>query len=501
MKKLLLLLTLLLTFLGCGGEKNSIGSGKNIIVAQAGNPKSLDPQMYNEIPGLFIDKQIFDTLLAVDDNKNIVPELAEKYEYLNEQELKITLKKGIKFHNGEELKASDVAFSINRMKEKPGSKVMVDDISKVEILDDYTVILKLKKPSAALLFALAHPLTSILNEKDVLSKNDEISNAPVGTGAFKFITWENRDKIELVANKEYFKGKSKINKLTFVSIPEGSSRLIALETGEVDIAVGMAAVDNQGIKGNSKLTLISEPTSSTENLTLNIKNDKLSSREVRQAINYAINKQSIIDAIFAGTGKVANTMVNPQVFGSYQDVKNYEYNPEKAKELLKSVGKDNGLKLKLWVNDNVTRTQTAQIIQSNLKEVGIDVDIEVLEWSTYLQKSANGEHEMLLGGWVSGTLDADIVLFPLFHSSSIGAAGNRAFYVNPEVDKFIEEGRTALTLDERKEAYEKAQIILSTDLPMIPLFYKNENIGISKKVKNFKYNPTTMHSLYNLDKE
>lgn len=507
MKRFLLGILLLGTLIGCGSkeEKTNVASKekkeKTIIVAQAGKPKSLDPYMYNEIPGLFVDKQIFNSLLSTDDKGNIIPELAEKFEYVNDKEIKFQLKKGVKFHNGEELKSQDVLFSVNRMKEKAGSKVMVGDIDKVEIIDDYNFSIKLNKPSSAILFTLAHPLTSILNEKDTMDKKGDITISPVGTGPFKFVSWGDGEKIQLVANENYFKGKPAIDKLTFSSIPEGSSRVAALEAGEIDIAVGIAPVDNQTISGNSKLTLVSEPTTSTEFISLSQKKPELQIREVRQAINYAIDKQSIIDSIYLGAGKVANTIVNPQVFGSYQDIKGIEYNPEKAKELLKSVGKDKGLKFKIWTNDTAVRVQSAQIIQANLKEVGIESEIETLEWGAYLQRSALGEHDLLLGGWISGTSDSDIVLYPLIHTESAGAGGNRAYYSNKEVDKLIEEGRMVTDPEGRKEAYKKVQIILATEMPVVPLFYKNENIGLSKKVKNFKYSATTMHSLYSLDKE
>ncbi|MGL5123616.1 MAG: ABC transporter substrate-binding protein [Fusobacteriaceae bacterium] len=504
MKKLLIFLIVSLIFLvSCKKSQETVGKTlepKIVKIGVGGNPKSLDPYLYNEIPGLFVSKQIFNTLLT-NNNGVITSELAESYIYLNETEIEFKLKKGVKFHNGEELKVSDVIYSFNRMKRKPASKIMIEDIKEVLDIGDNSFKIILKKPSAPLLFTLAHPLTSILNEKDTEEKKDEISITPVGTGPFKFVAWGNGEDIKLEANNDYYKGKPKVDGLNFKTITEGSSRVAALETGEIDIAVGIVAIDNQIIENNKNLILISKPTTSTEYITLNLKNnEELKIKEVRQGINYAINKQGIIDAIYLGKGIIANTVVNPSVFGSYQLVKKYDYNPQKARELLKSVGKETGLKFKIWVNDNISRIQAAQIIQSNLREVGISLEIEVLEWSTYLQRTAQGEHDMYLGGWVSGTSDADIVLFPLLHSSSIGGAGNRAFYSNTAVDTYIEAGRTAITMEERKEAYKEAQIILAEELPLIPLFYKNENIGLNKKIKNFIYDSTTMHSLYEIEK-
>lgn len=190
MKKFVLFMLGLSIFItGCGSDKDKPEEKltKEVIVSQGSKPKSLDPNMYNEIPALTITEQIFNTLLRVDENGNIVPELAESYEYVTPTELVIKLKQGIKFHNGDTLTAKDVVFSINRMLSKPASKIMIDAISKVEAVDDNTVKITLSKPSSPLLFGLAHPLTAILNEKDTVAKNDTIATAPVGTGPYKFI--------------------------------------------------------------------------------------------------------------------------------------------------------------------------------------------------------------------------------------------------------------------------------------------------------------------------
>lgn len=496
MKKIFLVCIVLFSFLGCEKERND----NSLIIAQSAGPKTLDPQMYNEIPALFITKQIFNTLLSTNEKGEIIPELAESFKYINNKEIIFKLKKGIKFHNNEELTVKDIIFSFKRMAIKPGSKVMIEDVKKIEKIDDYTFKMILKKPSSPLLYALTYPLTAILNEKDTIEKNDDIAITPVGTGPFIFSDWGDGEKIVLLSNKNYFLGGPKLEELIFRTIPEGSSRIAALESGEVDIATGITAIDKGIIENNPLLTLISESTTSTEILYLNLKDKNFEKKEVRQAINYAIDKKSIIDALHSGIGRVADTVVNPEVFGSYQEGKKYEFNPEKAKDLLKSVGKEKGISLTIWTNDNVTRTQIAQIIQANLKEVEIELKIEVLEWGSYLQRSALGEHSILLGGWVAGTSDADIVLYPLVHSSSIGGGGNRSFYSNKMVDKYIEEGRKVSNPEERKKLYKEAQIIISEELPIIPLFYKNDNIGVSKKVKNFKFAPSTIHSFYNVEK-
>lgn len=498
MKKFaLLMLGLSLFITGCGGEKVEEKVNKSVIVSQGSKPKSLDPNMYNEIPALTITEQIFNTLLKVDENGNIVPELAESFEYVTPTELVIKIKQGVKFHNGDTLTSKDVVFSINRMLDKPASRIMIDAIDKVEAIDDYTIKLTLSKPSSPLLFGLAHPLTAILNEKDTLAKNDVIATAPMGTGPYKFIEWGSGEKIELVAFDDYFEGRPKIDTLTYRAITENSSRLAALETGEIDIAYNMDAIDSGIVENNPELQLISQPTTSTEYITFNTTKAPFDNKDFRKAVNYALNRQSMSDSIFMGKAKPANSIVNPNVFGHSDKVEGYPYNVEKAKEYLKKSGIENP-SFTLFVNDNTTRLQLAQIIQANLKEIGIDMVIETLEWGAYLQRTAQGEHQALLGGWVSGTSDADIVLYPLLHSASHGGAGNRAFYTNKEFDKIVDEARLVSSPEERKALFLKAQDILQEEAPLGILLYKNENIGLNKKIKGFKFDPTTMHNLKNL---
>lgn len=491
--------TLALTFmlLGCGQSNETKVEEKTVVVSQGSKPKSLDPNMYNEIPALTITEQIFNTLLGVDKNGNIIPELAESYEYVSPTELVIKIKDGVKFHNGDTLTIEDVEFSLKRMLDKPASRVMIDSIKDIQIVDDKTIKLVLSQPSSPLLFGLAHPLTAILNKKDTLAKEDVIATAPVGTGPYKFIEWGNGEKIELEAFDQYFEGKPKIDSLVYRAITENSSRLAALETGEVDVAYNIDAIDSQTIMKNPELVLVSEPTTSTEYITFNNTKAPFDNKDFRLAVNYALDKQSMSDSIFMGKAKPANSIVNPNVFGHSDEVIGYPYNVEKAKEYLKKSGIQNP-SFTLFVNDNTTRLQLAQIIQANLKEIGIDMTIETLEWGTYLQKTAQGEHQALLGGWVSGTSDADIVFFPLLHSSSHGGAGNRAFYTNKNLDAIIEEARIASTPEERKALFKKGQEILQEEAPFGLLLYKNENIGLNKRVKGFEFNPTMMHNLKNL---
>lgn len=499
MKKIICsLLAVVLFLLGCGAENKESKNGNTVVISQGAKPKSLDPHLYNEIPGLAVTRQFYNSLFKKDEAGNVVPDLVDKYEYLNDTHLRLTLKKGIKFHNGEELKSDDVVFSIERMFTKPGASIMIEEIEKAEKIDDYTVDIYLKNSSSPLLFNLAHPLTSILNKKFV-EENKDINILPMGTGPYEFVSWGSGEKIEMKSFKDYFNGAPKIDGIVFRNITEDGARLAALETGEVDIVYGISPIDTQTVEKNDKLTLISEPSTATEFLCFNVEKEPFNNKDFRLAINYAIDKQSIINSILMGKGKLAKSIVNPQVFGYYDGLKGYEFDKEKAKELIEKSGVKNK-SFTLNLNDgNTTRAQAAQIIQANLKEVGIDVKIEILEWGTYLQNTADGGYQAYLGGWISGTSDADIVLYPLLDTKSIGGAGNRSRYSNADFDKEVEAARKVVDPEQRKEHYKNAQIIAEADSPLVPLYYKNENVGLNKRIKGFTYDPTNMHKLENLE--
>ncbi|MBQ3437077.1 MAG: ABC transporter substrate-binding protein [Fusobacterium sp.] len=497
--KYLLLVIFSLFIIACGGEKKKESqNGNTVVIAQGAKPKSLDPHMYNEIPGLAVSRQFYNTLFNREKDGTITPELAESYEYKSDTELDVVLKKGVKFHDGTELTADDVVYSFERMQEKPGASIMIAEIDRVEKIDDYSVKIFLKSSSAPLLFNLAHPITSIVSKKYSDTKTNDMSIAPMGTGAYKLVSYGDGEKIEMESFKDYFAGKPKIDKIIFRSIPEDTSRLAALETGEIDIAYGMPAITAQTIEANADLELISEPTTATEYITLNTEKAPFNNKDFRRALNYAIDKQSIVDSIYLGKARVAKSIVNPNVFGYYADIEGFELNLEKAKELIEKSGVQN-TSFSLYVNDNPVRLQAAQIIQANLREVGIEMKIETLEWGTYLSKTGEGDFQAYLGGWISGTSDSDIVLYPLLNSKSIGFAGNRARYSNPDFDREVEAARVELSPEARKEHYKNAQIIAQEDSPLVVLFNKNENIGINKRVKGFNYDSTTMHKLGELE--
>lgn len=506
MKKLFYVFLMAIGILGCSGDKENKGTTvaekpkeeKVLRIALNGKPKGVDPHMYSEVTGGIMSQQIFNSLVEIDENGNIIPELADSWEFKDPTTLIFNLHKGVKFHNGDELKASDVVFSLERMKNKPASMIMIDPIDKAEALDDYTVKITLKQPFSSILYNLAHPRTSILNERSVKEMKDDLSIAGVGTGPFKLVEWGTGEQITLETFKDHFLGAAKYDKLIVKTITENTARAMAIEAKEIDIAYTVAPIDLVNLKENPDLVIVSKPIVSTEFVVFNFGKEKLQNKALREAIAMAIDKKGIIEAIYNGLAIEATSCISNVAFGHSEKITGIPRDMEKAKKIIEENGLT-GTKLKVTTNDNPTRVQVAQIIQSNLKEIGIELEIEVVAWATYLQDLGNGNFELKLGGWSGGTGDADNILYPLFHTNSIGAAGNHGRYSNPELDKYIEAGRVTSDPEERKANYEIAQQMVQDDVVCVPLYYSVDNMVMRKNIKNFKFRATSFHVIKDIE--
>ncbi|WP_353096814.1 glutathione ABC transporter substrate-binding protein [Tissierella praeacuta] len=496
---LTLVLSLVLT--ACGGGGKGI-TRKNppdtLVVAQGADAKSLDPHATNDQPSSRVTKQIYNSLVFATEDMDIVPALAESWEKLDDLTWEFKLAQGVKFHNGEEFKASDVKFTFDRMLDSPSVSHILGPVSEINVVDDYTVQIITSEPFAPLLSHLTHTAASILNEKAVTEYGADYGQKPVGTGPFKLADWQSGDKITLERFDDYFQGPAKLQTVVFRNVPEGTNRTVGLETGEIDIAYDVEPVDKKVVQDTNGLELIEGPSFSSQYLGFNTKKAPFDNVKVRQAINYAVKVQEIIDVALEGAGEVAKSPLMELIFGANEEIEGYPYDVEKAKELLKEAGYENGFKTSLWTNDNPVRVRIAEIVQAQLKEVGIDVSIEVVEWGAFLDRTSAGEHDMFILGWTTVTGDADYGLYALYHSSQHGDAGNRFFYTNPEVDRLLDVGKTEVDTEKRLEAYKEVQELIVEDAPQLFLYFQTQNAGENSLVQDFKLHPAGHHSLYNV---
>lgn len=515
LKKISLFLIMVLligTLSACSKSDSTTGNDKDIeasaevqdtlTVAVGSDAKSLDPHATNDYPSSNAMKQVYDTLVEVDENGQVVGNLAEKYEIIDGTTYKFYLKKGVKFHNGEELKASDVKYSFERAMSPAGASIshVVGNIDPegFEIVDDYTIIIRTKEVNAAFLSGISHIGGGvILNQKAVEEAGEDYSIKPVGTGPFKFVEWKKGDKIVLERFDEYHGTVAAYKNLVLKVVLESTNRTIELESGGVDIAYNISINDIKRIEENPDTYLIKVANNSVQYLGFNAQKAPFDNKLVRQAIDYAIDIESIVEAVYRGTAMVAKGPVPPNTRFYNKALPASPYNVQKAKELLAQAGYPNGFKAQLWSNDNKNRIDIGTIIQNQLKDVGIEVELRVLEWGTYLDGLMNGEHDMYLLAWGTETADPDTGIYSPFHSSQIGN-NNFSCYNNPKVDQLLDAGRMTLDSEKRNDIYAEIQETVVDDLPWICIANSENVIGVSSKIENFKPNGFGYYNLSNI---
>jgi len=503
-KALALILTLCLLFtVGCGGgsDDQSGGSGEakdTLVWVQQADVTSLDPHVGKETPAVAVTCQIFDTLLVMDENNQPSPLLAESYENVDELTWRLKLRQDVKFHDGEPMTAEDVVFSLNRAIQSPYVSYVVDVIDDVTAEDDYTVLIKTKQPYAPLLSNLTVPFTAIVPKHVVEADEEAFRLNPVGTGAYRFGEWKQGEYVKLTANEDYFLGAPKTANLQMKVVPEASQRLIALETGEADLAYVISANDTQRIKDSSEIQLFEAPSQSVTYLTQNMTKEYFANEKVRQAIRYAVDTKLIVDSMLYGNGQPANSLIPISSFGYSDKSKVYEHDVEKAKQLMVDAGYPDGFSCTLSVTDDPVKMEVCQVIQNQLKEIGIDVSIQVREYGTWIDELGTGSHDLSFTGWVCVTADADYNYYSLYHSSQVGYPGNDAFLKNEDVDRLVMAGRETADPAERQKDYDQLEELLGDITPYTPLYYSSVNVGASNKVEGFAVDVNGYHRLRNV---
>lgn len=460
-----------------------------ISIAMKADPKTLDPQKSIDTMSNKSITLIYDTLLDLDENLNLKPNLAESWERLDDCNVVFHLKKGVKFHNGEELKAEDVKFTLERAASSPQTLYLFKPITKVTVIDDYTVQVTTDKPFGALLNNLAAVQGGIVSKKAVLEYGDDYVNHPVGTGQYKLKEWLPGNRIVFEGFKDAYQGAPNFEELTYLTIPEVSNRMIALETGEVDVAFDIGIMDKETIENSNNLELVEVESPALLYLGFDQTNPIYQNKKLREAIAYAIDNQTFVDVVFRGSA-VAGDSPLPKASPAYNgNVKKYNQDIEKAKKLLAEAGYPNGLDIELWCMDDGPRVDMCVIIQDQLKKIGINVEIKIFEFGAYVSKTALPNKELYFLSWNSSG-DGDVALYPLFHSSQHGAPGNRSFYSNKEVDKLLDKARVSVDEEERKSLYKEVQNILQEDLAIYALAYPKINLAKNKELKGliFKKN-------------
>lgn len=460
-----------------------------LVIAQGGDPSTLDPHMHAENYTFAVIRHTFDHLIRrfVKDGKLAhEPELATSWTALNSTTWEFKLRRGVKFHNGEDFNAEAVKFSIERVlnpAQKARWRWAFSEIERVDIVDDFTVRIITKKPFPTLITNLAFTMP-IVPPRYVREKGDAyVATHPVGTGPFKFVRWTKDEEIVLEANEGYWRGAPKAKTVVFKPIPEESTRVAALLSGQVDIARGVPPSLVRQIEESPRAKVLKVPSALNIHIVLDtLKEGPLKDKRIRQAINYGVDKEGLIKNILEGHGFPLGGPLTPVMFGYDPGVKPYSYDPERAKRLLAEAGYPQGFSLTLNVPSGryLKDKELAEAIAGQLEKVGIRLQVVVHEWGTYVTKWPDGVVPMYMLGW-AGTWDADGILSPLFLS---GQRFSR--WANPEFDRLVEAARSTLDQSERLRLYSQASALAHEEAPWLFLLHGMDIYGVNRAVMDWE---------------
>ncbi|WP_410500231.1 ABC transporter substrate-binding protein [Chitinibacter sp. S2-10] len=500
-----------------------------LIYCSEGSPEGFDPSRY--VTGTTFDaaaETMFNRLVEfVPGSTQVRPGLAEKWEVASDNlTYTFTLRKGVKFHTTPYFKptrdfnADDVIFTFKRLTDKDfafnkaaptdfpyASDMALDtNIVGLEKVDTYTVRMKLKSVDAAFLQNLAMSFASIHSAEYGESllkagKANLLNTQPVGTGPFVFKSYQKDANIRFDGNKQYWrKGDVKLDKLIFAITSDASVRYQKLQKGECHLMAFPRPADLKAMQTNPKLTVLSQAGFNTGWLSYNVAHKPFDKLEVRQALDMAINKKSIIDAVFQGAGQVATNPMPPTQWSYNKTLKDAPVDIAKAKALLKKAGVAEGTEITLWAMPvqrpyNPNAKLMAEMIQNDWSKIGIKAKIVTYEWGEYIKRAKAGEHDTMLIGWTGDNGDPDNWLGVNLGCEAVGG-NNYARWCNKEFDELITKARSTINQAERTKLYEKAQVIFKHELPWTTIAHSTVYQPMRKEVQGFKISPFGLNSFY-----
>ncbi|RPF54006.1 glutathione ABC transporter substrate-binding protein [Aquisalibacillus elongatus] len=482
-----------------GETETSEGEGGDLTIAVPADISEISPQGSNDVPSSNVQENVFETLVYLDENTEAQPRLAEDWEVIDDTTYEFKIREGVKFHDGSDLNAEVVKANFDRLMDPDTASPqasLVAAVESVEVVDEFKVRFNLEYPYGPLINNLAHTGTSIMSPKVIEEDAKAVENGespgsyinenPVGTGPFEFDEWTPGESVVLTKNEDYWGDQAKLDSITFQVISENSTRLAELDTGSVDIMANVSPDSVSRVENGENSSLLEQESTSLSYLGFNTQSSPLDDERVRRAISMAVDKEEIIEGIYNGYGVAANSPVPPTVFGHDESVEGIEYNKEEAKALLEEAGYGDGLTLNLMTNnDNQQRMYMAEYVASELEDLNIEVNIEGLEFGSFIDKASNGDHDLFILGWSTPTMDADYATYNLFHSEQHGEAGNMTFLENEEVDKLLDQARQESDPEARKELYSELQQKLVELAPMHYVHHQTYLLGVNDRVKDF----------------
>jgi dipeptide transport system substrate-binding protein len=505
---------------------------KSLVYCSEGSPEGFDAALYTTNSTWDASAEtIYDRLTEFESGTtNVIPGLAASWAIsANNLEYTMKLRGDVKFQTTDyftptrDFNADDVLFTYNRQLDKNhpwnsyisgagwemfNAMEMPSIIKDVVKIDDRTVKFVLHQPDASLLAKLALNFGSILSKEYAgklaeSGQREDLDRKPVGTGPFRFVDYQLDTAIRFAANASYWGGAPKIDNLIFAITTDPTTRIQKLLAGECHMAAYPAPADVAALKANADLTVMEQPGLNVAYLAMNTLVAPFDKLDVRRAVNMAIDRQAIVDAVYQGMGQVAKSVLPPTMWGYNGQIDGYKYDPQAAKKLLDDAGvKD--IKMKIWAMP-VSRPympnarRAAELMQADLAKVGIDAEVVSYEWGEYLKRARDQARDgaVMLGG-TSDNGDPDNLLSYFFSCAGVGGSNNANWCYKP-LDEILQKARVSSDQDERTKLYHEAQVIISEQAPWVPLAHSTVVLPMSKKVKDYIMEPLGAHRFDKVD--
>ena len=471
--------------------------GGAIVLATQADAARLDPAATGDVPSMMVQSVMFEGLVGWDKDQKLVPQLAESWTLSDGGKvLTWKLRRGVKFHDGEEFDAQAAKVNFDRWLDKANGLLTLSQFASVEgveVVDKHTLKMTLKEVNGALLQTLAGRRAMFNSPKALAKWGKEINLHPTGTGPFEFVEWVPKDRIIVKRFEGYWGSKPALEKITFKPVPEPASRVAMLEAGDADMAAPVPIQDVSRLRANPKLQVMMVDSLDNLHFALNMQKEIFKDVRVRQAVNYAVDKEAIVKNIYNGLAvPLTKSPVSPFLWGYSAVGDYYKYDPAKAKELLKAAGVKPGTKLVMWIPDGryVQDRQVGEAVAGYLREVGFDIQIVKMEWATYIGRVGQkpdpiAPYDLAMLAWSVGTQDADWGLGGTFLSTNWPPrAYNLAFYKSDAVDNALAAGRQTTDSAKRMEAYKVAQKQIMEDAPWLFLVAPKFIEAAKKELQN-----------------
>ena len=490
-----------------GDAQEARKSGGTLRAVFSADPPTLDPAQATDLTSAAVIRQVFDGLLELDERLRTVSALAVSWTVSTDQRVyTFRLRPGVRFHNGREVRAADVKYSFERaargkrpwvFEKITGARDVIagraGEMAGIRVVDGLTVEIRLDRPFAPFLYLMAYDAASVVPREEADKRGTAFASHPVGTGAFRFVSWRRDDHVVLERFPEHFRGRAALDRVVFRIIPAEITRFNEYRAGQLDLT-DIPTGQCQSVQRDAQLRgdVAIWPTLGTHAVRFNVERPPFTDLRVRRAIAHAIDPSIVVDRLLERCVTPARGILPPALPGYNPEVKRLALDRELARRLLAEAGHPSGRglgALGFHFNTSDANQRIAELLQAQLKEIGIAVELRRLDWAAHIKLVDEGASGFFRQSWIADYPDPENFLTVLFHSRNVGASGNTSRYGNPKVDRLLDEGDVMSAGPARDARYHEAERLILDDAIWVSLYHYSSRALIKPYVKGLERSP------------